>query len=68
MGGDEADVDEGNAPEGLKQILAAAAGVPDFAALKAKMADTASRVYAIYQEIIAAPAAALGPLNEGEGQ
>ncbi|MDF3073965.1 MAG: glutamine-synthetase adenylyltransferase, partial [Alphaproteobacteria bacterium] len=68
MGGDEADIEESSTPEGLKQILAAAAGVSDFAALKAKMADTAARVYAIYDEIIAAPAAAQGPLNEGEGQ
>jgi glutamate-ammonia-ligase adenylyltransferase len=68
MGGDEADIDENTAPEGLKQILAAAAGVSDFAALKAKMADTAARVYALYEEIITAPAAKLGPLNEGDGR
>jgi hypothetical protein len=50
----------------LKQILAAAGGVADFAALKAKMVETATRVYALYDEIIAQPAAKLGPLTEGE--
>ncbi|MGE0152565.1 MAG: bifunctional [glutamine synthetase] adenylyltransferase/[glutamine synthetase]-adenylyl-L-tyrosine phosphorylase [Reyranellaceae bacterium] len=68
MGGDEADIDEATAPEGLKQILAAAAGVADFAALKARMAETAAQVYALYEEIVAAPAARLGPLTEGESQ
>ncbi len=67
MGGDEADIDEASTPEGLKQILAAAAGVSDFAALKSKMAETAARVYALYSKIIDEPASRLGPLNEGEG-
>ncbi len=67
MGGDEGDIDEATAPEGLKQILAAAAGVADFAALKAKMAATAELVYRLYTEIIAEPAARLEPLSEGEG-
>ncbi len=65
MGGDEADFDEAAAPEGLKQLLAATAGVDDFAALRVKMTATAARVYDIYRQIIDEPASRLGRIDEG---
>lgn len=65
MGGEEAEFDENAAPEGLKRILAAAAAVGDFAALKTKMAATADAAYQLYMDIVDAPAQALGPVSNG---
>jgi glutamate-ammonia-ligase adenylyltransferase len=66
MAANEADFDEAAAPSGLQSILAQAGGVSDFAALKAKMASTAQRVYAVYRKIIEEPAAELPPVESGE--
>ena len=46
-----------DAPLGLQQKLAGAAGVPDFVTLEALMRETAEAVSAIYQRVIEAPAA-----------
>ncbi|HEY3916158.1 MAG TPA: bifunctional [glutamine synthetase] adenylyltransferase/[glutamine synthetase]-adenylyl-L-tyrosine phosphorylase [Stellaceae bacterium] len=49
--------DEDAATPSLKALLAAGAGAADFAALKDKMAATASRALARYEAIVAQPAA-----------
>jgi len=66
MGGDEADFDQDAAPEGLKQILCASAGVADYPALLQKMVTTAARAYAIYTDMVDAPARRLGQNDEKE--
>jgi hypothetical protein len=66
MAANEADFDEQAAPPGLRQILAQAGAVPDLEALKAKMAATASAVYACYRNMIERPAAQVPRPKAGE--
>jgi glutamate-ammonia-ligase adenylyltransferase len=49
------------APEGLKAVLARAAGANDFAALTAAMEDTAAEVARLYDALIDRPAERLSP-------
>ncbi len=58
-------------PAGLRDILAAVGGAADFTALTEKMRAVAERTHGLYDELIAAPAAALagaGRKKEGGGQ
>jgi glutamate-ammonia-ligase adenylyltransferase len=52
----EGPFDESKAPEGLKAVLARAAGASDFAALRAAMEDTAAEVARLYDALIEQPA------------
>src|SRR5690606_18463355 len=51
-------IDEAALPEGFKRTLAAAGEAPDFAGLKAKVAESAAAVRRLFEQIIEAPAVA----------
>ncbi|MBY0509852.1 MAG: glutamine-synthetase adenylyltransferase, partial [Rhodospirillaceae bacterium] len=61
----EGELPDAETPLGLKQKLAATAGMPDFARLESLMRDTAEAISAVFQKIIDGPAetakAKLGP-------
>ena len=52
----EGELPDAETPLGLKQKLAASAGMPDFATLEALMKDTATAVSGLFQKIIDEPA------------
>ncbi len=53
--------DEDAAPEGLRRLLAHAAGVDTFAALRERMKSAAESAYQAYLDIVERPAASLPP-------
>ncbi len=59
LDGPEAEFDETTAPEGLRRLLAKAAGVEDIDALKRQVIDAARAAFEVYEAIIGKPAAAL---------
>jgi glutamate-ammonia-ligase adenylyltransferase len=61
---EERTFEEETAPEGLRRVIARAVGAADFAALKAKLIDTARRVRAHFADIIETPAALLASAEE----
>jgi len=52
----EGELPDADTPLGLKQKLAATAGMPDFATLESLMRDTAEAVSGIFQNVIDTPA------------
>jgi [glutamine synthetase] adenylyltransferase / [glutamine synthetase]-adenylyl-L-tyrosine phosphorylase len=56
--------DEDQAPEGLRQVIARAAGAVDFPTLKATLSATAERVRTLFANVIERPAAALSASRE----
>jgi len=52
----EGELPDADTPTGLKQKLAASAGMPDFATLESLMRDTATAVSAVFESIIETPA------------
>jgi glutamate-ammonia-ligase adenylyltransferase len=52
---------EAEAPRGLKEKLAKAAGEPDFETLKARMAETYDAIHALFRRLIEDPAEAARP-------
>jgi glutamate-ammonia-ligase adenylyltransferase len=61
----EGELPDDGTPLGLKQKLAATAGIADFPALETRMRDQAARLSALFERMVAAPGAAalkaLGP-------
>jgi len=51
-------LDEAALPAGLRQAFAAAGRAPDFATLKARMADARATVHGAFEALVVAPAAA----------
>ena len=58
--------DEAGAPEGLRRALARFAGMASFAELREAVAEASGRARAVYEEILAGPALALGQTDAGE--
>ena len=60
LDGDESAFDEANAPEGQQRLIAAAEGMSDLVALRARIEGETKAVRAIYRRIVEGPARAVG--------
>ena len=56
--------DEDSAPEGLRRLLAHAAGVDAFDTLEERMKSAAESAYQVYLDIVERPAASLPPVPQ----